>query len=127
MRGFSLLEIIVVIVVAGILATLAVTQYSPVRERAIAREAIAALRLIAAAERIYRLELGGYYPPLAASPKTDIAQINRDLQLLINENNWDYNITRTSADTFTASAARPSGCLYTIDQAGNEVTGAGCP
>jgi len=126
MRGFTLLEIITVILIVGVLATLAVTHYTPARDRAIGREAVAALRLIAAAERIYRMELGGYYPPLGASPETNVALINRDLRLLINENNWDYYIDSNGDNTFTAHADR-TGCQYTIDQAGNEVTGAGCP
>ncbi|MCM8795768.1 MAG: prepilin-type N-terminal cleavage/methylation domain-containing protein, partial [Candidatus Omnitrophica bacterium] len=60
MRGFTLLELVVVIIIIGILATFGISQYIPARERALGKEAIANLKLIAAAERIYRMETGRY-------------------------------------------------------------------
>lgn len=118
----------IVMIIIGILATLAVNQYIPVRERAIGREAISVLRLIAAAERIYRMEIGGYYPPVALSPVITSGDINANLKVSVNENNWDYAISSNTSNDFSATANRVTGtgCQHTIDQTGAE-TQPGCP
>ena len=128
MKGFTLIEIIVVIIIIGILATLAVTQYTPVRERAVGREAVSTLRLIAAAERIYRMEIGSFYP----SPNTTVSvpkDINDNLKVSVNANNWDYAISSTSSSDFSATANRVTGtgCKHSIDENGNEIPTASCP
>lgn len=126
MRGFTLLELVFVLVIIGVLTTLSIAHYSPIRERAIAREAVAALRLIAAAERIYRMELGGYYPPGAT--QSNINVINDQLRLRLRGNNWDYSITSNGDDTFIATADRvTTDCQYTIDQDNAENSNAQCP
>ena len=128
MRSFTLIEILIVIIIIGILSTLAVTQYTPARERAVGREAESTLRLIAAAERIYQMEIGGFYPPVALSPVTIPADIDSNLRIMLNENNWDYEISSNTINDFAATANRVSGsgCIYSIDDLGNE-THPGCP
>jgi len=128
-KSFTLIEIIIVIIIIGILATLAVNQYTPAKERAVGREAISTLRLIAAAEKIYRMEIGGYYPPAALSPVTTPLDINSNLKISVNENNWDYVISSTAVNNFTSNAIRQTGtgCRHSIDQNGNEIPTASCP
>jgi prepilin-type N-terminal cleavage/methylation domain-containing protein len=126
-RGFTLTELLITIVIVGVLTTLAVTQYGGVRERALAREAIANLKLIAAAERIYDMEEGFFYP--TSGSETDAAAINTFLKLSINERNWDYAVSG-SAGGFTATSDRAvSGCQYTISNGQDEPTptNAKCP
>jgi prepilin-type N-terminal cleavage/methylation domain-containing protein len=130
MKGFTIIEILVAIIIVGILATLAINQYTPARERAVGREAVSTLRLIAAAERIYRMEIGGFYPPTTIpQPVTAAADINSNLRIMINETNWDYWLDSNGTNTFTATSNRitGTGCVYTLNE--NEVLtpSADCP
>lgn len=59
-RGFTLLELIVVIIIIGILATLGFTQYAKVIERGRTAEAKAILGQLRTAQEAYRLENGAY-------------------------------------------------------------------
>ncbi len=126
-QGFTLLELIVVIVIIGILATFAMPAFMTTKEHALGNEAQANLRLIRAAERIYRMEQGTYFP--ATGSVTDIggsSGINENLKLFLNENNWDYTISG-GTDTFTATATRsgphPTGCVYTLNQSSENPVG----
>jgi len=122
-RAFTLLEILMVVMIVTILAGLGMPQYFKTRERALGNEAIANLKLIAAAEKIYRMENNQYYP--ASDTESNISNINNNLKLSLVENNWHYSITG-GASTFTAAADRlGSGgyfeCSYTL--ANNDADG----
>lgn len=135
--GFTLTEIIIVLVIVGILVTLAISQFGPGRERAIGKEAVANLKLIAAAEKIYRIENSFYYPYLAGT-HSDVAVINTNLKLFLSEKNWDYAIGGDATGTsFTAIADRLDtaggtykNCVYGITNSNIEsepTKGASCP
>ena len=91
-----MLELIVVVVIVGILAALGVTQYGGYRERTLNKEALANLRLIQAAQRVYFLEHGHYYPPSGANI-SNISAIDSNLKLTIPSTNqkWNYNVSST--------------------------------
>ncbi len=59
--SFTLLELLIVLVIIGILATLANAKYKDVVERAQARQALTKMSALRAAEFAYRAELGVYY------------------------------------------------------------------
>ena len=59
-RGFTLLELIIVIIIVGILATFGFTQYSNVVEKGRMAEAYNILGTIRVAELVYRLENASY-------------------------------------------------------------------
>ncbi|MBU4346466.1 MAG: prepilin-type N-terminal cleavage/methylation domain-containing protein [Candidatus Omnitrophica bacterium] len=127
--AFTLMEIVIVLVIIGILTTLAISQYTPGRETAMSKEAIVNLKLIAAAERIYRMETASYYP--SSGSESNIAVINTNLKLYLTETNWDYSITG-GADSFTAFADRNGSggyldCQYSIDADGEPNPNASCP
>lgn len=121
-HSFTLVELLITIVIIGILATLALPNFRRSREQVLGREAQANLKLIAAAERIYRMEYGTYWP--TSGDLGDIANINTNLKLLLGtaETNWDYTITTTGLPnpSFTITAARQGAgglldCVYTFD------------
>jgi len=127
--GFTLLELVIVIIIIGILATLGITQYGVMKEKILAKEAITNLKLIAAAQKTYRLEKNSYYP--STGSQSNITAINSNLSLQLNEDNWVYNIT--GGANFTAYANRKSGayssCRYAINQSLDEpyVSSGTCP
>ncbi len=65
-KGFTLLELIVVIIIIGILATLGFTQYSLIVEKGRTAEARALLSTVRTAEVAYLLENGTYTQTLSA-------------------------------------------------------------
>lgn len=129
--GFTLIEIIIVVIIIGILSTFGISQYIPVRERALGKEAIANLKLISAAEKIYRMETGEYYP---LRTTTDIiADINANLKLSLTGTNWDYKI-QAGSNFFIAYASRKGlggylDCEYMIENSREEPVprNANCP
>lgn len=96
--GFTVLEIIVVLVIISVLLAMAITQYSGAKDTALEREATSNLKLIAAAERVYRLETGSYVNASNAS------LINNYLNLMLPLNNskWNYSVVGANVTNFTA-------------------------
>lgn len=83
-KAISLMELMVVVIIIGLLATLALPAFHGMKERALNKEAMANLKLIQAAERIYRMEYGVYWPC------GDTSVLNDQLKLDLSARNWDY-------------------------------------
>lgn len=102
------MEMLVVIVIVGILTTLAMTQYGAYREKTFDREAQAYLRTIAAAERVVRMESNtNQYIGCANN-----AQIITNLRVDIPTSNptWNYSIlVNATGSWFCAQATRVVG------------------
>jgi len=110
----------VVLIIISILASIALPNYNKIKERAIDKEAIANLKLIQAAEKIYRMEIGGYYGDSGAT------NINTNLKLDLTEKNWQFDTDSAGKGT----AARVSGGRnWTINIGDSEpcCTGTDCP
>lgn len=84
-KGFSLVEVVVVIIIIGILVALALPGFGVTKERTLDKEAKASLRLIQAAQKIYRMEMGFYFPRDPSNPtgrsSSDVSEINTSLKV----------------------------------------------
>lgn len=129
-RSFTLLELVAVIVIIGILATLGWSYFGPVKEKFLDKEAIVSLKLIQVAEKIYRMEYHNYYPIVGGS-KEDIATINLDLKLdlpALPNRNWNYKVYSTGCAEGTRNVTGGRTWDFTIgDSDGEPDPGATCP
>ncbi|RJP28226.1 MAG: prepilin-type N-terminal cleavage/methylation domain-containing protein [Candidatus Omnitrophota bacterium] len=126
-KSFTLLELLTVIVIIGVLSTLGINQFRAAREMALQREAVANVRLIAAAERISRMETGAFAACTCTTAANCIAATgcNTLLRLQLNTTNWDYSVTVT-ATNFVVTAVRGT-CTYTYNFSTDAISvSAGC-
>jgi prepilin-type N-terminal cleavage/methylation domain-containing protein len=113
-KGVTLIEMIIVIIIVGILATIAVPQYIGVKERSMDKEARANLSTIQAAEKNYRIEKGSYY---AGST----ADLNTNLKLLLPTTSpqWDYAVADNGDMTATRQFGSSTGRTWTLLSTGD--------
>jgi prepilin-type N-terminal cleavage/methylation domain-containing protein len=108
-RAFTLMEMLVVIVIIGILGTMSIVHFRASQENALDKEAYSNLKLIGAAEKIYRLEAGQY---VTASNET---AINNVLRLMLPTNaakKWSYNVTAGGGGTTFSARGTRNGRTY---------------
>jgi len=82
--GFTLMELVVIVVILGILVGIAVPVYQKTILRAKIKAAETGLRAIYAAEKIYFMKNSTYYA------NGDVNQINSTLYLDLAETDWNY-------------------------------------
>lgn len=124
LRGFTLTELIVVVVVLGIMAGFAIPNYTKSIDRSYRKDGTVNLTAIYAAEQIYYNNNNGSYWP--ASGSGDVSAINSNLGLGILSNNLTYSCSGNGA-TFSCTAIRGSMTL-TVTQASATPTCSGsCP
>ncbi|MBU4418269.1 MAG: type II secretion system GspH family protein, partial [Candidatus Omnitrophica bacterium] len=122
-KGFTLIEILVVLIIVGILAALAWPNYMAIKEKTLNREARASLALIRAAEKIYRMEQNYYYP--FSTTTNVISDINRDLKLSLPESasvSWSISLNSVGAPqygTATRTGVGVDGRTWRIDFPGD--------
>ena len=122
-KGFTLIELIVIMIVVGILASFAVPQFIVTKERALDREARSILSLIQAAEKICKMETAAYYP--AAGSTSDIDAINTNLRLSLPaasaSSSWNYTID-SDAQQATAVRNKAGGRSHSIPFTSDTIT-----
>jgi prepilin-type N-terminal cleavage/methylation domain-containing protein len=104
-RGFNLVELIIVVIVIGVLAAIAMPSFRVTQERTYDNEAKANLKLIQAAEKIYRMENTVYWPD------NTIGGINSNLRLSLPAGagrTWNYR-----TDNVGTAVAEPNSATVT--------------
>jgi prepilin-type N-terminal cleavage/methylation domain-containing protein len=119
-KAFTALELLVVIIIIGILATLSLPNLRKMKEKSYDNEAKATLKLLQAAEKIYYMQNGFYYPYSGA---VDHNSLNTYLKVFLPTSSnvhWAYS---TTTGTGAATASRsPSGRRWSIAITAEEPT-----
>jgi len=104
-EGFTIIELMVVLIIIGVLTSLAIPGFFRTKERAFDKEARITLDLIVAGEKMYRARMNFYYPFSGnVSNETDI---ENNLQLDLSSSNWNHTIANVSSGAnFNATAER---------------------
>ncbi len=79
-KAFSLMELMVVVTIAGVVAAFAIPNYQRSVNTAAGKDAVNNLRLIAAAQQLYLARNGSYYP---SAGTVNVFAINTNLHLSI--------------------------------------------
>ena len=98
--GFTLTEILIVVIIVGILATLALPMLVKTLEKAKLGEAASNLNLIRTGEKIYFLEWSTF--------TSDVGELNIEDPNSAANKYFDYTIESADASDFTARAQRQS-------------------
>jgi prepilin-type N-terminal cleavage/methylation domain-containing protein len=106
-RGFTLLEMIIVIIIVGLTSTLGLVVFTREFERRKGEEAEMNLIVIYNAQKRYKLTHGSYF----TCPGCKADEIDRGLNIVILSNNFNFTIEESSANAggYRASARRKGG------------------
>ena len=105
-KGFTLLELLLVIFIIGILATAALTRFGPqVREGAYLSEARSNISVIRSACEAYYQQFGAY--PSMTQITTNGGAGSTSVQFINNPDSsrWDYEINTSDASGYAVTAA----------------------
>ncbi|MEK7867776.1 MAG: prepilin-type N-terminal cleavage/methylation domain-containing protein [Candidatus Omnitrophota bacterium] len=109
-KGFTLVEVLVVVIIIGILAAIGIPQFAASIEKAKGGEARAGLGHLQTGEKVYYAE-SEYYTTNTA-----------DLDITLTQKYWTFTIAAPTSTTYTATATRSggsySGQTLTMNQLG---------
>ncbi len=120
MRGVTLMELLVVVVIIGILASVAVPSYRRYLLRSQRTEAMTALMNAQTAQEKFFLQFNAYSNNLTAAPPAGLGLLNRTAT-----EKFAVTLARPTVTTFTVTATAIGGQMnddtcrvFTINQAG---------
>jgi len=130
--GFTLIELIIVVLIVAVLAGIAIPNYVKSKGRVIEKEGIANVKLIAGAETISNSENGAYTACVCSNATDCVAATGcaQLLKIMLNSTNWNYSVDGSGNITASAQGASGlGGCTYTLAPASytNEPVAAACP
>ncbi len=123
-KGFTLIELMIVVVIIGILAALAIPRFMQATTKSKQSEAKQILKQIYTMERTYRQENGTYYAGGPADSANGTALATLGVEIMATAL-YSYTITATAGTAFTATATATgldddaTNDVWTIDQNGN--------
>ncbi len=124
LRGFTLTELIVVVVVLGIMAGFAIPNYTKSIDRAYRKDGTVNLTAIYAAQQIYyNNNNASYWQPSGGGGVSDI---NTSLGLGILSNNLTYSCSGNGV-TFSCTATRGAMTLTVTQASATPTCGGYCP
>jgi type IV pilus assembly protein PilE len=101
--GFTLLELMVVVIIVGIIAAFAIPNYNKSIQKAHERDMLAQLTSINAANLLYRSYDGKYWNTSGANK--NMAEINSALSInIIANSGTTYNYNSVNGSSYTATA-----------------------
>ena len=101
--GFTLAELLMVIVIIGVLGSIAIPRFFPQKEKAVVAEAVNMMGAIRQGELAYRLEHSGY-KNLSSDGTWDVIGIDNPNG--IGTRKFNYTVTNADASTATITATR---------------------
>ena len=114
-KGFTLIELITVIIIVAILAALALPQYVRTIERGHVTTAKSALDSIRKAEGMYHALTSTYVDcaSFVSGSCPDMQTEVQELSAIETPGEWTYTVGNSTTSTFTASATRIRGNFMT--------------
>ena len=107
--GFTLIELITVIIIIGIMLGVALPKYMKMAEKTKANNAKRVLDILRKAEESYYAE-NSVYVPYTENGLVNTGIVDEIPQAKIdNDSDWDYGVPTATGDTFTATATRKRG------------------
>ena len=120
-KAYSLLELLIVVTIVGILASLGSAQYAKTREKVFDKQAMAQLQLIYSMEKSVRSEGPTYVNCNSNSPCASTLNLSLDKSA-----GWDYCVSGNAAN-FCASAKHRYNKYWSIYNVNNTVFSGNCP
>ena len=119
-NAFTLIELMIVVVIIGIIASFTIPNYAKSIERAHLKDAVTQLITIHSANQIYRAQNGVFWPPTNGQ---NLNAINTNLGLGIIANSMTYTCDGNGAN-FSCSAQRavPRAADFTVTVTNGAIT-----
>lgn len=118
-RGFTLVELTIVVILIAILAALAIPQFTKVQERAKMATAKAKLDMVRKSQGIYHTLTDEYTTDFSLLA-TEVPEVT---EAKLDNEDWDFEVDSADESSFSASATRErgqySGSAITINQDGD--------